>query len=507
MRETAIRAAIGCGRTRLVRQFLTESLLMSLAGSLGGLALAIVAVRLFDAWNPLGMLPANAIQVNARAVIAAGIAMGVTTIVAGVVPALRVSKADPQDALRSSGGHSTAAAPAQRTQLTMLVAQMTVCVMLLAATALITQTFIRLQSEPLGFQANDLFVANVVLPGDAFDTSAKRNAYCDAVANVLLRLPQVTAVAAGTSRPLNSGAPATVRTSVEDSAKAPRISAQAVTSEFFETLGITLVAGRLFDERDTAAGAPVLIVNARAAQDLFGTTANAIGRRVRLDDESWREVVGVVGNVRSTFFNTLEWKMDPIVYRPARQAFTALSNPTATSFGLSLHIRADHLTIGEARRAVASADPRTALTELRTVSELVHEATRQPAFRMRLLLGFAAISVLLAAIGTYGLVSQAIAQRLKEIAIRMALGASSGTIVTSITRRAVAAASVGVVAGSVAALVAGRALEAMIYGVRADDALSFAAAAATLFVVAAVAALIPALRAAGLDPTTILRAD
>jgi hypothetical protein len=247
-------------------------------------------------------------------------------------------------------------------------------------------------------------------------------------------------------------------------------------------------------------------VNARAAQDLFGSPANAIGRRVRLDDESWREVVGVVGNVRSTFFNTLEWKMDPIVYRPARQAFNVLSNPTATSFGLSLHIRANRLTIGEVRRAVASADPRAALTELRTVSELVHEATRQPAFRMRLLLGFAAISLLLAAIGTYGLVSQAIAQRLKEIAIRIALGASSATIVTSITRRAVAAAGVGVLAGFVAALFAGRALEAMIYGGRADDALSFAAAA-TLFVVAAVAALIPALRAAGLDPTTILRAD
>jgi predicted permease len=253
MRETAIRAAIGCGRTRLIRQFLTESLLMSLAGSIGGLALASVAVRAFDVWNPLGMLPANAIEVDARAVIAAAIAMGVTTIVAGVVPAVRVSKADPQDVHRSSGGHSTAAAPAQRTQLTMLVAQMTVCVMLLVATALLTQTFVRLQHEPLGFKANDLFVANVVLPSDAFDTSARRNAYCDAVANVLLRLPHVKAVAAGTSRPLNSGAPATVRTSVEDSAKAPRISAQAVTSEFFETLGISLVAGRLFDERDNAA--------------------------------------------------------------------------------------------------------------------------------------------------------------------------------------------------------------------------------------------------------------
>ena len=234
----------------------------------------------------------------------------------------------------------------------MLAAQMAACVVVLVATTLLIRTFVRLQREPLGFDPGNLSVAHVLLPNQPFDSSEKRNIFYRQLADRVRALAGVKAVAAGTSRPLSSGAPMTVNVGREDSTNAPRISVQEITAEFFDTLGIPVLAGRAFDETDTTAGPPVLILNARAARDLFGSTAAAVGKRVRLNREPWSEIVGVVGSVRSTFFNTLEWQTDPIVYRSATQAFRALTNPTATSFGFHLHVRSDRrlwLTCGMRR--------------------------------------------------------------------------------------------------------------------------------------------------------------
>lgn len=508
MREAAIRIAIGSGRARLVRQFLTESALIVLVGGVVGLAGAAVAIRLFAAWNPLGALPSNAIRLDLRALMAAGVAMAATSIVCGLLPALRVSDADPYDALRSGGERGPAVAPAHRAQVVMLVAQMAGCVVMLVATTLLMRTFMRLQAEPLGFEAHNVSVANLILPNDSFDSSEKRNIFYRQAAARIRAIAGVRAVAGGSSAPLNSGAPVTVNFGAQDSPEAPRISAQEVTTEFFDTLNIPTLAGRTFDGRDSAAGAPVIILNERAARDLFGGPAAAVGRYVRLDKSPAREIVGVVGGVRSTFFNTLEWKTDPIVYRPADQAFSTLSNPTATSFGFKLHIRSDRpLAMAEVRDAIISVTPRAAVTELRTVSDMIGAATRQPAFRMTLLLWFAAASLLLAGIGMYGLVSQAVTQRLRELAIRLALGAGPAQLVAAIVGRALATAVAGLIIGGASALALGRSLEAVLYGVRPRDAVSFIGAGAMLIAVTAIAALVPALRAIRVDPVAILRGD
>ena len=508
MREAAIRAAIGSGRGRLVRQFMAESLLIAVLGGIAGLALAAVAIRLFVAWNPLGTLPANAIQLDVRVLAAACVAMAVATVASGLMPAVHLSHVDPSAALRAGGDRGPAPVPAQRAQAAMLIAQMAGCVVLLVATTLLIRTFVRLQAEPLGFDPSNLWVANVILPNDPFDSGEKRNLYYSQLADRLRALPGVRAIAAGTSPPLSSGAPVTVNTGTEDAVNAPRVSAQEVTTEFFETLKVPVLAGRAFNAGDGAAGATVAILNAPAAQNLFGGPAAALGQRVRFDKEPWREVVGVVGSVRSTFFNTLEWKADPIVYRPAAQAFRSLSNPTATSFGFKLHIRSTSpLTMAEVQNAAVSAGPRVSVTELRTVSEMVSAATKQPAFRMTLLLSFAAISLLLAAIGVYGLVSQAVTQRLREVAIRLALGAEPVGLVATITRRALAAGLAGLALGALASLILGQTLEALLYGVRPRDLVSFFAAALALIAVTAAAATIPALRATKVDPMQVLRGD
>ena len=508
MREVAIRAAIGSGRSRLVRQFMAESLLMSFLGGLAGLALAAVGIRLFVAWNPLGTVPANAIQLDLRVLAAACVAMAGTTLVSGLMPALHISHANPCDTLGNCGDRTPVQVPARRAQSAMLIAQMGGCVVLLVATTLLIRTFARLQAEPLGFEPSNLWAANVILPNDPFDSSEKRNLYYSQLADRLRALSGVRAVAAGTSPPLNSGAPVTVNTGPEDAVDAPRISAQEVTPEFFETLRIPVLAGRGFNASDRAGGPAVAILNAPAAQTLFGGPSAALGQRIRFDREPSREVVGVVGSVRSTFFNTLEWRADPIVYRPAAQAFRTLSNPTATSFGFRLHVRSTRpLTMPEVRHAVLSASPRASITELRTVSELIADATKQPAFRMTLLFWFALVSLLLVAIGVYGLVSQSVTQRLREVAIRLALGAKPLALVATITRRALIAAIAGLGFGAIASIMLGRALEALLYGVRPRDFVSFAAAAAALMAVTAVAAMIPALRATNVDPTRVLRGD
>jgi putative ABC transport system permease protein len=212
--------------------------------------------------------------------------------------------------------------------------------------------------------------------------------------------------------------------------------------------------------------------------------------------------------VRSTFFNTLEWKMDPIIYTPAQQGFKTVSNPTATTFGFHVHIRTEPpLTIADVRSAAASVNRRAAVTELRTVSELVGDATRQPAFRRTLLLGFAVISLMLAAIGTFGLISQAVTQRRREFAVRLTLGAERTAIIRTVVGRGLATAFAGWVIGSTIALAAGRALGTLIYGLAPDDPMSFLAASFALFLATIAGALIPALRVIKIDPATTLRAE
>jgi predicted permease len=508
VREVAIRTAIGSGRARLVRQFLTESLLLALLGAIVGLALVPVAIWGFVAWNPLGSLPANAIRLDVRALGVACLAMAATALVSGLLPALRTSTAGPYETLRAGGSHGSSTAPGQRAQLVMLAIQVAASVVLLVATTLLIQTFVRLQSAPLGFNPRDLFVARVNLPDDPFDSSEKRNSFYEQLAPGLRTWPGVRGVAAATSEPLTSGPPVTVNTREENLLDAPRISVQEVTTEYFTALQIPLVAGRDFDGRDSFSGMQVAILNVRAVQDLFGRAEAAIGRRVRLDKESWREIVGVVGNVRSAFFNTLEWKTDPIVYRPALQGLQILSDPTASGFGFNLHIRSDApLALEDLRKAAGSVSSSATITELRRVSDLIADATKQPAFRMTVLLWIATVLLLLAAIGVYGIVSQSVTQRTRELAIRLALGGPRAQIVATVIRRVTAVGIVGLALGIGAAMTLGNVLQALLYGVKPSDAVSIGAATAALVVVAGLAALVPAWRATCVDPARVLRGD
>jgi predicted permease len=510
-REAAIRAAIGSGGGRLVRQSLTESLVISAIGSGAGIVLALIAIRLFAIWNPLGMLPSATIRIDLRTVTFAALVMAVTTVVSGLVPALRVGATDPNDALRSGGDRGSTGGRAQRAQLTLLAAQLAVSVVLLVAATLLARTLLRLQHEPLGFDASNLTVASVALPIDQFASSETRNVFVGQLSEAIGGMPGVERVAASTSPPLSSGPPLSVRTTADDSTPALRISAQDVSTDFFDALAIPLVSGRPFDARDSAAALPVTVLNESAARTIFGSPAAAIGRRIRLGSAStpaWREVVGVVRNTRSSFYNTLEWVTNPVIYLPAPQAFGAIRDPTVSSFGVHLYIRAVRpLPMLEIKRVVSALNERVAVTEVETASSAVATVTKQPAFRTALLGWFAVVSLALAAIGTYGLVVQSVVQRMRELGIRLALGANPRQLPWVVARRALGASVAGLIGGAIAATMLANAMKGLLYGVVATDAWSLVSAGATLLGVTAVTAFAAGARATRINPVDVLRAE
>jgi hypothetical protein len=285
------------------------------------------------------------------------------------------------------------------------------------------------------------------------------------------------------------------------------MSAPSVTTTYFEVMSIPLMTGRVFTRADTPESRAVVVLNARAATQLFGGADAAVGRRVRLEDDRWRDVVGVVGDVKSTFFNTLEWQTAPIVYQPASQSLTALTDPEATLLTLWVSVLADRpLSVADVRDAAAGAGPRAAVLSLQRVADLVAVATRQPTFRMTLLLGFATISLLLAAIGAYGLVAQSVADRLRDTAIRIALGAHPRAVRADFVRRVLATGAVGLAFGVVLSLLLTRLLASMLYGVRTGDASSVLVAGVVLLAITGLAAWVSAWRATRVAATAVLRA-
>jgi ABC-type antimicrobial peptide transport system permease subunit len=219
-------------------------------------------------------------------------------------------------------------------------------------------------------------------------------------------------------------------------------------------------------------------------------------------------VIGVVQNTQSSFFNTLEWLTKPILYLPAQQAFDVIRDPTIRYFPLYLHIRTERpLSLQSAKAAVGSLASRVAIAQVSTTSGLVAEATQQPKFRTAMLSWFGIASLLLAGIGVYGLVAQAVAQRTREIGVRIALGAGTSDVIRSMTRPVLVTGVTGALCGCAAALALSAALQGLLYGVRTNDALAFIWAVSTLLAVTAVAALIPARRAARTSPLEALRTD
>ncbi len=507
-REMALRMAIGSGRFRLIRQLLTESAVLGAAGGLLGLVVAEVTIRLFVATKPLHAAPPHGLTINGHAFLFSIAVTSLATLAFGLVPALRVASANIEEALKVGGRGSSAGLGSERLRRAFLVGQLALTVVLLVSAALMIQTLLRLQSEPLGFRSGHVFVANMVLPKSAGSSTV--HAFLRDLIQSTRRLPGVQQVATANEPLLSSGPNATFqvqgdqRDTVSESALLVHLI--TVSSEYLSTLSIPVMQGRSFEEKDVSGSEPVIVINELFAKRWFGSR-HAIGQYILVNNrQPWRRVIGVVSNTRSTFYNTLAWQTDAILYLPQTQVAEIELGPVGHNVWAYIRTPGP-LSESEFRHEVMRINAGTPVIEFQPLRDIISDATRQPKVRTILLSGFAALTLLLAGMGIYGVISQSVTQRTRELGIRAAVGARPRDLLTLIIGRGLRIAIAGLVLGGIGSLALERLISSLLYGVRPTDPLTIAMAIALFLLVALLASYLPARRALAIDPNVALRSE
>jgi putative ABC transport system permease protein len=502
-REMAARSALGANRGRLVRQMLTESGVLAAIGTVVGVAVAYAAVTGFLAYGASEHLPRLETVPFDWQVLAFTIAVLVAvTILVGLVPAIQLSGTNIQ-ALINQGGRSVRGGRTQRTLSTMIVAEISVAIILVAGAGWLVRSFTEVQAVDPGWQHRGRLVFELSLPFDRYGDSKVRTTWVRTLTTNLQGLKGVTAVGLSSSFPLQPEADGTALTQIKGFAGPPFISrVRTVSAGFFDAMGIRMRSGRKFTDDDRLDGAPVVIVNqAFAKKYLTGidvaTTDLAFGFPV-VRQETRRPIVGIVDDVKySSLIGDFEaayylvWEQQPRP-RVSVAVATTLDDPTSL--------------IPAVRDEVKKLDPLLAIN-VRPVDRLVEAAVARQKLGMTLMLLFGAVALALAAIGIYGVIAYASAERRGEVATRLALGASPGDIFWLLVRHGRAMTAAGIVLGLGGAYMAGRLGSTWLYAVQAWDPAILGTALVAVLVVTLAAMLIPAWRASRLDPVYALRTD
>ena len=499
-KEIAIRTALGASRLRLVRQLLTESVALSVAGGSLGLLLAVWGLTPLISLMPANISGAKAINIDGVVFFfTLGVSL-VTGLVFGLVPALQATKSDLNESLKEGGRGGTAGAHRSRVRSSLVVAEIALSLVLLIGAGLMIKSFIRLEQVNPGFETRNVLTMRLSLPAAQYPDGRRRGAFFQQVVERIGALPGARLGAAISRLPLtpgNSSRSFEIEGSSNDSSGDERnADYRVISSNYFEALGIPLLKGRAFTEQDNSDSPPTAIINETAAKR-YWPNEEPIGKRLRIQSgDPWMEVVGVVGNVKHLGLDTQSkaelyvpylkdpWPFMTIVVRSA-------SNPKSLADAM--------------RNEVWAIDKDLPVPEIKTMDELLSGSIARRRFNMLLLGIFAAVALVLAAVGIYGVMSYSVTQRTHEIGVRMALGATQSNVMKLVVGQGITLALIGVGIGLAGALALTRVLASLLFEVSTTDPATFAIISVLLTGVALAACFVPARRASRVDPMVALR--
>jgi predicted permease len=496
-KEMAIRTALGAGRRRLIRQILTESILLSMSGAVLGGALALMGTRALAHLTTFNIPLLQDVHLDAVALCFIALLSLVTGLVFGLVPALQVPNVAVSNALKEQNRGSTDGKRHAWIRGSLVISEIAFACMLMVGTGLLIRSFVRVLDVNLGFQPERASSIRID-PTGGFDTAAKWNSYFDEVLRRVRNLPGVEAAGItdclplGRNRTWGVGAKGHVYTPTDY----PEAFVRIVSDDYIKAMGMKIIEGRDLRPADDLNGAPVILVNRTLARTLW-PNEDPIGKLVSLDRD--RQVVGVVEDVRHL---ALEQGAGNEMYLPIRQS------QDRQSIILVVRSRQDNTQLaGSVRAALLPLDPALPNERFVTMREIVDSAVSPRRFIVLLLSGFAGFALILASLGIYAVISYSVGQRTAEIGIRMALGASPGEVRMGILKQTLVLAGVGLLLGTLASMVMTQALQGMLFGVTPSDPATFTAMLAVLVGVAMSAGYLPARRASKIDPMVALRAE
>jgi predicted permease len=504
-REIAIRAALGAGHARVMRQLLTESITLSLIGGVAGVAISALSIFIARKMHPGNIPRLEEVGMDFR-VLAFTFAIAILTgIVFGLAPALRASRVDLTASLKAgSKGSLSGGLSVRHDKLrgALVIAELAISLPLLVGAGLLVRSFIRLANVPPGFNPEHVVSMNVGAYGPRFKDRAARVQFYQELAERTRHLPGVTATGAISALPLTS-AIGWGGMHIEGYVPPPnepelQVDQRAATPPYFGTMEIPLIRGRMFAETDTDKVSPVAIIDQKMANH-FWPHGDAIGKRIRpSNDAPWITIVGVVGIVKEYGLDT-DTRM--VVYYPEAQ------RPSGTMYVVARTTTDSASTIKAMIHQVNAINPDVPVYDIATMEQRVQDSMARQRFAMTMLGGFAGFAMLLAAIGIYGVMSFLVTQGTADIAIRVALGAHRTSILLLVFRQGMGLACLGIGAGLIGALGLTRLMNSLLFGVKPTDPLTFFSVLALLLFVALFACLVPAGRAMRIDPMTALRTE
>jgi len=506
-REMAVRTALGAGRARLLRQLITETLLLSVLGGVLGLGLAISLLRIFAALAPANFPRLTSIGLDPTVL---AFSAGVATLcgfIAGTLPALHVARAQPSDALREGGTRSATSGRARSLTRALVMSEVALAVMLVAVAGLTVKSLQRLTHQDLGVVADGVLTFSVSIPGVTLqDDGGRTTRFFQQFEERIRALPGVKSVGAISMLPIaNTGMNGQVqlRDRPMKREEAPIAEFRVVTPGYFRTMGISLLAGRYLEERDAQSTGLVVVVNETLAKVVWPGEApdRILGRMMGTgfdDGSTWREVVGVVRDVRS---RRPDAPPDPETYVPLAQYLMPTMAFTVRTAG------PPEALVPQVRRELDRLNPQLALATVRTFQDVVDTATRSSQLYSALTGLFGMLAAALAILGIYSVMSYTVAQRTRELAIRSALGASNGGLLQLVLREGFLMSGVGIAVGLIGALAASRLVQALLYQVSPTDPIVLALTATGVAVAACLGYLLPAFRASRVAPAIALRSE